>query len=65
MSSYVRNIQSNWTWSGSGPKRFHILTVASIKMIVLLDSAQYSLVENDLRFGGANCLHRQSEEASQ
>jgi hypothetical protein len=40
--------------------RFHVLTVASVKMTAFWDIAPCSLVDVDRRFRGAYCLHHQS-----
>jgi hypothetical protein len=42
--------------------RFKILTAASMKMIVFWDLAPCGLVEIDLRFRGAYCLHHQEDD---
>jgi hypothetical protein len=42
--------------------RFQVLTAASMKSIVLWDITSCSLVEVDLRFRGAYCLHFQGDD---
>jgi hypothetical protein len=42
--------------------RFHVLTVASMKMKAFWGIAPYSLVEVDRRFRGAYCTHNQGNE---
>jgi hypothetical protein len=43
--------------------RFQILTAASMKIGAFSDTASCCLVDADLRFTGAYCLHRQVDEA--
>jgi len=41
--------------------RFQVHKAASMKMTVVWDVVPCSLVETDLRFGGAYCLHLQGD----
>jgi hypothetical protein len=43
--------------------RFQVLTAASMKVTVVWDVAPCSLVDIDLRFRGAYCLHHQGNES--